>query len=109
MAEGLPTRWMGMPQSRCCFTKRVGSRSIGRDLVFDLAERRPGQHPLGDEFVNAGVGTARNDRSPEAPTQAVQVLNRSGVDVHPCWTTGSCGGAFHTLGVRRIRSDRSGL
>src|SRR3954468_16444618 len=48
--------------------------SIGRDLVFDPAERRPGQHPLGDEFIGAGVGTARDDRSPEALTQAGQIL-----------------------------------
>ena len=52
------------------------------DLIFDLAEYGAGQDSPRYEFIDGLVGPTRNDRPPEPPTQAVQLVDGRRVDVH---------------------------
>src|SRR3954454_22458646 len=75
---------------------------VGRDLVFDLAERGSGEHPLRQEFVSGRIGTACDDCPPKPPAKAVQLLNRGGVDVDKLRVNCFRSVAVHTLGILRI-------
>jgi hypothetical protein len=69
------------PVRVCKAATHSSERLVGCDLVFDLAERGSGEHPLGYKLVNGCIRPARDDGPPEAPAQAVQLLNGSRVDV----------------------------
>jgi hypothetical protein len=65
----------------CKAATHSSERLVGCDLVFDLAEGGSGEHPPRHEVVNGCIRPARDDGPPEAPAQAVQLLNGSRVDV----------------------------
>ena len=69
------------PVRVCKAATHSSERLVGRDLVFDLAERGAGEHPPRHKVVNGRIRPARDDGPPEASSKAVQLLNGSRVDV----------------------------